>query len=134
MAARPVLVVDDDPDNRALVRHLLSSEGYAVATASDGREALKRLHDLRPAVILLDWEMPVMDGRTFRQHQLELAGPLRGIPVIVCSGSDEADKLTDALRPFARLSKPFPDVARLLELVEAAYQLSAPSRSAPQDA
>ena len=125
MAARPVLVVDDDPDNRALISHLLSSEGYPVATATDGREALNRLPDLRPSVILLDLEMPVMDGRMFRQHQLDLASPLRSIPVIICSGSDNADKLTDELRPFASLSKPFTDFSRLLEHVEAAYQLSA---------
>lgn len=127
MAARPVLVVDDDPDNRALLDHLLSSEGYAVATARDGREALKRLLDLRPAVILLDLEMPVMDGRSFRQHQLRLAGRLRSIPVIICSGSDEADKLKNELRPFACLSKPFPDFTRLLERVEAAYLLASQS-------
>ena len=127
MVARPVLVVDDDPDNRALIGHLLSSEGYAVATARDGREALKRLLDLRPAVILLDLEMPVMDGRSFRQHQLRLAGPLRSIPVIVCSGADEADKLKDELRPFTCLSKPFPDFTRLLERVEAAYLLASQS-------
>jgi CheY-like chemotaxis protein len=125
MAARPVLVVDDDADNRTLLEHLLSSMGYAVATASDGCEALNCLAGLRPAVILLDLEMPVMDGRTFRQRQLQLAASLRSIPVIVCSGSDEADKLTDELRPFASLSKPFPDHARLLSHVEAAYQLSA---------
>ena len=41
MVARPVLVVDDDPDTRHLMMRVLSSEGYTVATASNGREALK---------------------------------------------------------------------------------------------
>ena len=131
MAAGPVLVVDDDPDNRAFVGYLLSSEGYAVATASDGREALRHLADLQPAVILLDLEMPVMDGRNFRQHQLQLAPPLRSIPVIVYSGSDEAEKLTDELQPLACLPKPLPDFRLLLEQVEAAFQLSAERSPAP---
>jgi PleD family two-component response regulator len=50
------LVVDDAADNRTLPEFLLSSVGYAVATASDGREALNCLAALRPAVILLDLE------------------------------------------------------------------------------
>ena len=125
MVTRPVLVVDDDPDNRHLMAQLLSSEGYAVATATNGREALRTLADSKPFVILLDLEMPVMDGRTFRQRQLQLAPALRAIPVIVCSGSDEANKLTAELRRFACLAKPLPDFSPLLEQVEAAYQFSA---------
>ena len=104
---------------------LLSSEGYAVATASNGREALRTLADSKPFVIVLDLEMPVMDGRTFRHHQLQLAPALRSIPVIVCSGSDEANTLTAELRPLACLSKPLPDFSPLLQQVEAAYQFSA---------
>lgn len=125
MVARPVLVVDDDPDHRRLMAQLLRSEGYAVSTARNGREALENLAASKPFVILLDLEMPVMDGRTFRQQQLQLAPALRSIPVIVCSGSDEADKLTAELRPFGCLSKPLPDFSPLLEQVEAAYQLAA---------
>ena len=131
MAVGPVLVVDDDPDSRALLEHLLSSEGYAVATASDGREALNRLADLHPAVILLDLEMPVMDGRNFRRHQLQLAAPLRSIPVIVYSGSAEAEQLRDELQVLACLRKPLPDFGVLLEQVEAAFQLCAEGRPAP---
>ena len=68
MAARPALVVDDDPGNRMLMAQVLSLEGYAVATASNGLEALNSLPHARPFVILLDLEMPVMDGRAFREH------------------------------------------------------------------
>jgi len=63
--------VDDDPDS-LLLTHILSSEGYTVATASNGREALRRLAASRPFVILLNLEMPIMDGRAFREHQLRL--------------------------------------------------------------
>jgi CheY-like chemotaxis protein len=125
MDARPVLVVDDDPDNRSLMVDILRLEGYAVATASHGREALKCLLDFRPFVILLDLDMPVMDGRTFRQCQLRLPSPLCSIPVILCSGSNDADKVTAELCPFAYVSKPLSDFRPLLEQVEAASQLSA---------
>ena len=91
-------------------------------TAGNGREALNQLSTATPSVILLDLEMPVMDGRSFRQHQLQMAGPLRSVPVIVCSGSDQANQLTNELRPFACLSKPLPDFGPLLEHVETACQ------------
>jgi CheY-like chemotaxis protein len=109
MAGGRVLVVDDDADSRMLMAELLTFEGYRVATASNGREALNQLSAEAPSVILLDLEMPVMDGRSFRQRQLQMPGPLRSVPVIVCSGSDEATKLTAELQAFACLSKPLPD-------------------------
>lgn len=123
MAEGRVLVVDDDPDSRMLMADLLSSEGYQVATASNGHDALNQLCTVKPSVILLDLEMPVMDGRSFRQRQLEMPGPLRSVPVIVCSGSDQANKLTHELQPFACLCKPVPDFGEFLEQVEAACQL-----------
>lgn len=123
MAEGRVLVVDDDPDSRMLMADLLSSEGYQVTTAGNGLDALNQLRAVKPSVILLDLEMPVMDGRSFRQHQLEMPGPLRSVPVIVCSGSDEANKLTNELQPFACLCKPVPDFGELLERIEAACQL-----------
>jgi CheY-like chemotaxis protein len=124
MTARRVLVVDDDPDSRMLMEHVLTFEGYAVTTADNGREALDRLSVVTPSVILLDLEMPVMDGRSFRQHQLQMPGPVRSVPVIVCSGSDQANQLTNELHPFACLPKPLPDFGPLLEHVEAACQQS----------
>ena len=57
-----VLVVDDEPDIRNLVRHLLSVAGHEVRLASDGAEALVSVGKERPDVMLLDVSMPVMDG------------------------------------------------------------------------
>jgi CheY-like chemotaxis protein len=62
MAAR-ILVVDDDPTILALVREILQDEGYDVATARNGAEALKRVAETVPAVLVTDLMMPVMDGR-----------------------------------------------------------------------
>ena len=77
-----VLVVDDEPDIRNLVRHLLSAAGHEVRMASDGAEALVSVGKGRPDVILLDVSMPVMDG-------FQVLGKLRadpeteGIPVVL---------------------------------------------------
>jgi two-component system response regulator AtoC len=59
---RRVLVVDDDRDLRFLLSSLLGSEGYEVIAASEGGEALARLRQEHPDVILLDLKMPGLDG------------------------------------------------------------------------
>ena len=57
-----VLVVDDEPNARELLRRHLERNGYAVHTASDGEQALQRVRELRPDVVTLDVLMPHMDG------------------------------------------------------------------------
>ena len=72
MADSPILVVDDDPNSLDIVRTFLESRGYDVATALDGKEALARLEEVRPAIVLLDVMMPGMDGwevaRVIKNH------------------------------------------------------------------
>jgi CheY-like chemotaxis protein len=76
-----VLVVEDDPDARELLRTALTIEGYDVRTAKNGLEALASLRQQRACIILLDIMMPVMDGWTFRREQV--ADPvLASIPVL----------------------------------------------------
>lgn len=62
MTESPILVVDDDPDAVEIVRTFLEARGYKVATASNGPEALAKLEEVRPALVLLDVMMPGMDG------------------------------------------------------------------------
>jgi CheY-like chemotaxis protein len=62
MAGEPILVVDDNPTNLRLLRLLLSGESYAVRTAGDAGEALAVLKEFRPRLILLDLQMPGMNG------------------------------------------------------------------------
>lgn len=57
-----ILVVDDDPSSLDIVRTYLESRGYTVATAVDGKDALAKLEDVQPAIMLLDVMMPGMDG------------------------------------------------------------------------
>jgi CheY-like chemotaxis protein len=88
-----ILVVDDDPLTSQAVRLLFEAEGLTVDDAANGREALERLSTSRPALILLDLAMPVMDGRTFRKYQLDNPS-LATIPVILLSA--EADLQEEA--------------------------------------
>lgn len=67
-----IMAVDDDPDALDIVRTFLESRGYRVVTATDGREALVKLEEVRPALVLLDVMMPEIDGwevaRTIKNH------------------------------------------------------------------
>jgi CheY-like chemotaxis protein len=83
-----VLIVEDDADLREMMAQLLTMEGFASATASNGREALDYLrHGARPDVILLDLMMPVMDGWEFLREQ-HRDHDLAGLPVIILSALD----------------------------------------------
>jgi CheY-like chemotaxis protein len=64
MAGIPVLVIDDQRTNLKLVSYLLSSKGYEVRTATDATEALETLKGFQPRVILMDIQLPGMDGLT----------------------------------------------------------------------
>lgn len=79
-----ILVVDDDQGALEALSDILEYEGYSVMRASNGLQALERLHDSmpRPELIILDLLMPVMDGWEFRQRQKQ-DPELANIPVLV---------------------------------------------------
>jgi CheY-like chemotaxis protein len=87
---KSVLVVDDDRDLRAGLSLILEAEGYRVAGAADGQQALEALRaGPRPDVILLDMMMPALSGWAFRERQL--ADPaLADVPVVVFSAVGDA--------------------------------------------
>jgi CheY-like chemotaxis protein len=62
MSGEPILIVDDNPQNLKLARVLLEGEGYAVRTAVDAEAALELLAAFRPRLILMDLQLPGMDG------------------------------------------------------------------------
>lgn len=111
----PVLLVEDTDDSREVMGALLEMEGYRVAFASDGRDALDQLEDgLRPCLILLDVSMPRMNGIEFRRVQAA-DERFRDIPVILYSAIHEITWLYPSLDvPVCR--KPV-DVDRILQLV-----------------
>jgi CheY-like chemotaxis protein len=81
------LVVDDDPVARRRLMTLLEHEGWSVLEAADGREALLRLDDATPDLILLDLQMPVLDGFGFLNELRDREEGLT-VPVVVVTGRD----------------------------------------------
>ncbi len=104
-ARRYVLVVDDDRDIRDTLQELLEQEGYQVETARNGVEALAVARRERPAMILLDLFMPVMDGLEFRRVQRE-DPQLAHIPVVVVSAAAGMEARVAELSVAAFLEKP----------------------------
>jgi CheY-like chemotaxis protein len=106
-AAGHVLVVDDERTVRAELLELLEDEGYDVLAFANGREALDHLKaGARPAVILLDVVMPVMDGAQFRRALLD-DPRLAAIPVVVITAlPEEAESLVPG-DDVQAMAKPF---------------------------
>jgi CheY-like chemotaxis protein len=107
---RIVMVVEDDHLIRQVIAEALEEEGFEVVEAANGKEALEALRNVRPALILLDLMMPVMNGWEFRRAQLEDPA-ISDIPVIVLSALK--DHSVEAERSF---TKPF-DLEDLLDTV-----------------
>ena len=110
-----VLVVEDHADLREMLAVLLTSEGFDVQTARNGAEALARLDESRPSVILLDLMMPVMTGDEFRARQLADAR-YRDVPVICMTAAHDGRDRAQSLRADAYFQKPV-DFDRLLGAV-----------------
>jgi PAS domain S-box-containing protein len=87
----PVLVVEDDEGTRSLVRRTLEKEGWAVTEAENGRVALERLAESRPALVLLDLMMPEMDGFEFLEA-VRQSEETSSIPVVVITAKELTDE------------------------------------------
>ena len=113
MKAMPatVLVVDDDPFNRAMLSMSLGNDGYAVLEAVNGNEAIDMLGSHAVDVVLTDIEMPEMDGYGLLRHR-HGDERLKAIPFIVISGVDEMASIIECIKLGAEdyLPKPFDPV------------------------
>ncbi len=114
-SAREILVIDDEPDARDLMRRFLQKEGYSVLTAASGPEGLEQARQRRPAAITLDVMMTGMDGWAVLQ-QLKEDPSTAEIPVVMISMVDKAD-LGYALGVADYLIKP-PDRKRLSDILK----------------
>jgi two-component system, cell cycle response regulator DivK len=81
VAGEPILVVDDTPANLRLVRVLMESEGYDVRTATNAEEALRVLDVFRPRLILMDVQLPDVDGLQLT-HQIKTGAATRDIVIV----------------------------------------------------
>jgi CheY-like chemotaxis protein len=117
LSCHSILVIDDDPDIRASLTEILGGEGYRVAGARNGREALDYLkRRTRPSLILLDMMMPDMDGWRFRREQQKLP-ELASIPVVILSAHGDVRDAALVLGAADYLRKPL-QVDSLLEIAE----------------
>lgn len=99
-----VLIVDDEPDIRATVAAMLEIEGYIVAEAANGAEALLAIEQRAPDVILLDMRMPVLDGWGFAA---ELRRRGHRTPIVVMTAARDAAHWASEIAAAAFVSKPF---------------------------
>ena len=106
--ARTCLVVDDSRVVRKVARRILEGSGFAVDEVADGAEALAACRRAVPDCVLLDWNMPVMDGLEFLQALRAEFGPDRP-PVLFCTTENDFDRIALALAAGAQefIMKPF---------------------------
>ena len=123
MAARRILVIEDEPGARDALESLLAEDGYTVCTADSGRRGLERLRDFNPDTIVCDFYLPDIDGlqvlRTVR------AGGSPSVTFIVLTAGGAGEEAEKALRREADvfLQKPFD-----LSAFRRALQQSSPRR------
>ncbi len=115
-----VLVVDDEPDIRATVSAMLEIEGYDVAEAANGADALREIDERPPDVILLDMRMPVLDGWGFAA---ELRRRGHRTPIVVMTAARDAAHWASEIAASTFVAKPFgfDDLARAMEHVRQSH-------------
>ena len=112
-ASAHILVVDDDAAIRQTICDILESEGYSVAVAGDGRDALARIAEQQPSLVLLDLQMPVMTGWDVLT-QLRQQGA--NVPVVFMTAGYRAKTEAERHNAEGHLGKPF-EMDDLLRLV-----------------
>jgi DNA-binding response OmpR family regulator len=85
-----VLVVEDDPELRAMYRAALQIDGFAVVSVEDGVDALRHVEDSRPDVVVLDLGLPRLGGRDV-YREITGRADTRDIPIVIVTGGDTPD-------------------------------------------
>ncbi|MCC5611732.1 response regulator [Nostoc sp. CHAB 5834] len=108
MDVRTCLIVDDSRIIRKVARRIVEGLGFEVDEAADGAEALSYCTGLMPDVVLLDWNMPVMDGMTFLRRLRGQAGG-EGPKILFCTIETAPERIAEALSAGADdyVMKPF---------------------------
>jgi DNA-binding response OmpR family regulator len=100
-----VLVVDDEPDAVELLREFLAAKGYEVLTASEGEEALGKVKEERPHLILLDVRMPKMNGLEVLKRVREIDHEV-GVIMVTAVNEEETGRQALQLGAFDYITKP----------------------------
>ena len=117
-ATRLVLIVEDEPSIREVIRDVLEDRGFRVMASTNGAEALRMLDSVRPDVVVLDLLMPVMHGWTFMESYVEKTGG-QPIPIVVVSVNPALPRSFNRFGVRQVVAKPF-DVDALLDAVDQA--------------
>ena len=106
--SRVCLVVDDSRVVRKVARRILEGRGFSVVEAEDGLQALEACRRAMPDCVLLDWNMPVMNGLDFLKALREEFGP-GNPPVLFCTTENDIDRIEQAINFGAQefIMKPF---------------------------
>jgi CheY-like chemotaxis protein len=106
MSDAPILIVDDEADTVHVVSELLTEAGFDVDHAANGSAGLEYLRaSERPAMILLDWSMPIMNGRQMMEA-MQAEPQWRNIPVILFTADPDARARALEIRATGYLKKP----------------------------
>ncbi len=129
MSRATILIADDSPDIRTIMRYLLNDLGFAVVEAADGNEAVRLARQCRPALILLDLCMPGIDG-------WEVAARLRAdpaldeVPILAMTAYSASSAVRAALLAGCQLvvAKPFElhDITRMIAALMVPHGMLAP--------
>ncbi len=111
-----ILVVDDNTGMQTLLSAVLGEQGYDIVMAQNGAQALEKLNTLTPALILLDYMMPIMDAPAF-MDEIERQGKRAATPVVLLTASGDARRRAREIGADGALDKPF-DIQSLLDVVE----------------
>lgn len=126
-AGGPVLVVEDDPSIRELLRDAFESEGFDVVTAADGEDAIEVARSKQPQVVILDIGLPRVDGPGVASAIRDAYG--EAVPLIVMTANDRLAEASSKVRAAAYFTKPF-DIGELTRAVRAA--VDPPPSGAPE--
>ena len=126
--ATKILVVDDETSVRHLLRVMLTTEGYEPLLAANGAEGLQLAHEHLPALVILDWMMPILDGLTTLQA-LRNDPATANIPVVMLTARQGENDMAQAMVHGADfyITKPF-DAEEMLSVVRRFVGNGSPER------
>jgi len=114
-----ILLVDDDPDVVETTALILAAEGYGIELATNGQEGLEALERCLPDLVILDIEMPVLDGRQMAYRMFVRDCGAEQIPILLISGAADLREIAAQVGTPYRLAKPY-HLDAFLRLVERA--------------